>query len=103
MNNHITLSADVKSVIEQSPYLSLTTVSKQGEPHTIAVGKAKDIRDSEIVFGVYKMEKTRKNLAETGIMQVVGVNGKIGYRLEGKAKAAETDVLFHPDTICALL
>lgn len=42
------------------PFLALNTVSKEGQPHLIVVGQAKEIRDDDmLIFGVYKMVKTR--------------------------------------------
>jgi len=49
------------------------------------------------------MEKTRQNLAETGVMQVAAVAGKKGYRLSGKARAEGDEVLFTVESADVLL
>ncbi|HWR44832.1 pyridoxamine 5'-phosphate oxidase family protein [Sporomusa sp.] len=98
------LTAEMKEVILASPFIALASVSKKGEPHLIVVGKVKQITDdSHLVFGVYKMEKTRENLAETGCLQVVVVSGKIGYRFTGKAVAQNEEVRFSIQEVAALL
>jgi predicted pyridoxine 5'-phosphate oxidase superfamily flavin-nucleotide-binding protein len=98
------LTAPVRETVEKSPFLALTTLSGDGRPHTIAVAKVKEIRGSDtLVFGVYKMVRTRQNLAETGGLQVVAVNGQAGYRLSGKATATAEEVTLTVDGVEALL
>ncbi|HHW42401.1 pyridoxamine 5'-phosphate oxidase family protein [Desulfofundulus thermobenzoicus] len=98
------LTPEIKKVIAESPFLALNTISKDGQPHLIVVGQAKDVReDDTLVFGVYKMVKTRQNLSETGLMQVAAVSGKVGYRLTGKATARDDEVLFKVEKAEALL
>lgn len=98
------LSAEIKNAISSAPFLTLVSLSKEGAPHTIVVGKAKEIKDdATLVFGVYKMQKTRENLVETGFLQVAAVAGKSGYRLTGKAHATDSEVVFHVDTSESLL
>lgn len=104
MNNRIVLTPEVKKIIEESPFLALATISKAGQPHLIVVGKAKEVRDDNcLVFGVYKMNKTQENIAETGVMQVAAASGKSGYRLTGKACVKESDVIFLPEKVESLL
>ena len=98
------LTPEIKEVIEQSAFVPMATLSGDGQPHLIVVGKVKEVKDDNtLVFGVYKMEKTRQNLAETGVMQVAVVAGKKGYRLSGKAKAEGDEVLFIVEKADALL
>jgi len=103
-NNQAVLTPEVRKIITDSPYLALATISKAGQPHLIVVGKAKEIKDDNcLVFGVYKMNKTQENIAETGIMQVAAAAGKAGYRLSGKACVKENEVIFLAEKIEALL
>ncbi|MCG8402737.1 MAG: pyridoxamine 5'-phosphate oxidase family protein [Firmicutes bacterium] len=89
------LTPEIKEVVKQSAYVAITSLSGSGQPHLIVVGQVKDIPDDNtLVFGVYKMEKTRQNLAETGFMQVAVVSGKKGYRFSGKARAEGDKVYF---------
>lgn len=98
------LTPEIKEVISQSAFVPITTLSGNGQPHLIVVGKVKEIRsDDTLVFGVYKMVKTRENLAETGIMQVAVAAGKKGYRLSGKGRAEGDEVLFAVEQVEALL
>ncbi|SMC88237.1 pyridoxamine 5'-phosphate oxidase family protein [Sporomusa malonica] len=103
-NNLTVLTAEMKEVILSSPFIALASVSKKGEPHLIVVGKVKQISDdSHLVFGVYKMEKTKENLVETGCLQVVVVSGKVGYRFSGKAVAQNDEVVFSIQEVATLL
>jgi hypothetical protein len=98
------LTPEIKEVIAQSAFVPITTLSGDGQPHLIVVGKVKEVRDNNtLVFGVYKMEKTRRNLAETGVMQVAVVSGKKGYRLNGKGRAEGDEVIFTAEKVNALL
>ena len=91
--NQPVISPEMKEVLNQSPFIALTTVSKVGRPHLIVVGKVKEIKsDNFLVFGIYKMNKTRQNLSETGLLQVVAVSGKSGYRFSGDANCTETEI-----------
>lgn len=98
------LTQEIKEVVGKAPFVPITTVSVKGEPHLIVVGKAKEVRgDNTLVFGVYKMEKTRQNIAETGLMQVAAVSGKKGYRLSGRATVEGDEVLLTVYTAESLL
>jgi Pyridoxamine 5''-phosphate oxidase. len=91
--NQAVLTPEMKEVLTQSPFIALTSVSKAGQPHLIVVGKVKEIVvDHVLVFGVYQMNKTRQNLAETGLLQVAAVSGKSGYRFSGSASFSETEI-----------
>ena len=105
MSNNLTvLTAGMKEVISSSPFIALASVSKAGEPHLIVVGKVKQISDdSHLVFGVYKMEKTKQNLAETGCLQVVAVSEKVGYRFSGKAVVQNDEVVLAVQEVATLL
>jgi predicted pyridoxine 5'-phosphate oxidase superfamily flavin-nucleotide-binding protein len=101
---HAVLTQEIKEVLGQAPFVPITTVSGDGKPHLIVVGKAKEIRgDNTVVFGIYKMNKTQKNLAETGLMQVAAVSGKKGFRLSGKARTEGEEIIFTADGAESLL
>ena len=103
-NGLVKLTNEMKDVILASPFIALVSVAKGGAPHLIVVGKVKKITDdSHLLFGVYKMDKTRENLAETGCLQVAVVSGKIGYRFTGKAVAQNEEVVFSIEQVAALL
>ncbi len=103
-NSLVTLTKEMKEAILASPFIALTSVSKAGVPHLIVVGQAKNIvNDSQLVFGVYKMETTRQNLAETGCLQAVVVSGKVGYRFTGKAVVQNDEVILSIEQVAALL
>lgn len=98
------LTQEIKDVVSQSAFVPITTVSREGQPHLIVVGKVKEIRgDDTLVFGVYKMVKTRQNLAESGIMQAAAVAGNKGYRFSGKGRAEGDEVILTVDKVEALL
>jgi uncharacterized protein len=100
----VTISSEMKEVILASPFIALASVSETGRPHLIVVGKVKEIKDdSHLVFGVYKMDVTRKNLSQTGNLQVVAVSGKEGYRFTGKATAQDSELLFAIHQVDTLL
>jgi predicted pyridoxine 5'-phosphate oxidase superfamily flavin-nucleotide-binding protein len=98
------LTPEIKEVIAQSAFVPIATLSEDGQPHLIVVGKVKEVRnDNTLVFGVYKMEKTRRNIAETAVMQVAVVAGKKGYRLSGKAWTEGEEVFLTVEKADALL
>jgi predicted pyridoxine 5'-phosphate oxidase superfamily flavin-nucleotide-binding protein len=100
----ITLTPEISNIISKSAFIALVSVSNEGNPHLIVVGKVKEIRDENtLVFGVYKMDQTRKNISETGILQVAVVFNKTGYRFIGKACVEEKEILFSIEKIEALL
>lgn len=104
LNTLAVLSPEVKEVVLASPFLALVSVSGQGEPHLIVVGKVKQItNEGQLVFGVYKMEKTQQNLLETGCLQAVAVAGQQGYRFTGKAIVQNGELIFTIQTTTALL
>lgn len=98
------LTPEIKDVIGQTAFVAITTLSGSGQPHLIVVGQVKGIPDDNtLVFGVYKMENTRQNLAETGLMQVAVVSGKKGYRFSGKARVEGDKVFFTVEKADTLL
>ncbi|MDW7650723.1 MAG: pyridoxamine 5'-phosphate oxidase family protein [Bacillota bacterium] len=100
----IVITSEMKEVIEKSAFIPIVSLSGDGKPHLIVVGKAKEIReDGILVFGVYKMEKTRENLGETGVMQAAVVLEKKGYRFSGKGQVEGDKVLLHVESAELLL
>ncbi len=101
---NVVLTPEIKEVVSQSAFIPVTTLSGDGQPHLIAVGKVKEIRGGNtLVLGVYKMEKTRRNLSETGVMQVAAVAGKQGYRFSGRACVEGDEVIFTVEKVASLL
>jgi hypothetical protein len=99
------INDDVKRVIEGTAFLSLVTMSPDGNPHPIITGKA-EVSGNNVVFGIYKMETTQKNLAfnnKTWVVAATLAGGPKGYRLAGTAKAEGKQVIFTPDKAELLL
>ncbi|MDR2487751.1 MAG: pyridoxamine 5'-phosphate oxidase family protein [Clostridiales Family XIII bacterium] len=92
------INDDMKKVLEGTAFLSLVTVGADGTPHPIIAGEGKVVDDT-IVFGIYKMEVTQKNLAADSRAWVVGATmdgGPHGYRFAGTAKATDKQLVFTP-------
>jgi len=99
------INKDVKKVIEGSAFLSLVTVDADGTPHPIIAGKG-EVVDDKVVFGIYKMETTQKNLMSNRIAWIVGATmdgGPKGYRLTGTAEAKDKQLIFTPTKVDALI
>ena len=99
------INEDVKNVIEGSAFLTLVTVNADGSPHPIIAGKGQVVNDT-VVFGIYKMEVTQKNLMSNKNAWVVGatkVEGAKGYRLIGTAEAKDKQLIFTPTNVDALI
>lgn len=95
----------VESVITGSAFISIITVGADGAPHPIIVGKG-EVSGDTIVFGIYKMETTRKNLAANPNAWIVAATmdgGPKGYRLSGTATVGEKQIVFTPAKVDALL
>lgn len=95
----------VKAVVEGSAFLSLITVNADGTPHPIVAGKG-DVVGDDIIFGIYKMETTQKNLKDNANAWVIAATmdgGPKGYRLCGTAKTKEKQLIFTPSKAEALI
>jgi hypothetical protein len=94
------LDDDVRRVVEGTAFLSLVTVGEDGLPHPIIAGKG-EVSGETIVFGIYKMERTQKNLARDKRAWVCGatMNGgePRGYRIGGTAAAEGGRLVFTPE------
>jgi predicted pyridoxine 5'-phosphate oxidase superfamily flavin-nucleotide-binding protein len=101
------LTDEIKALIGKVPFVAIATVTNEGAPHLIVVGKVKEVKADDILaFGVYKMEQTQQNIQANGIMQVVLAStedGPKGYRLSGKACVEGQEVLFKVETAESLL
>jgi hypothetical protein len=90
---------DLKKVIGSTAFLSLVTLGPDGAPHPIIAGKG-EVSGDKVIFGIYKMEVTQKNLAQNNKAWVVGATldgGPKGYRLSGTALAKDKQLIFTPD------
>jgi hypothetical protein len=103
------ITNEVKTVIEKSAFLSLVTTGPDGVPHPIIAGKG-EVVDDKIIFGIYKMEQTQKNLKTNRNAQVLGAvppesKGKMptGYRLTGAAEARDKQLVFTASKVEALI
>jgi hypothetical protein len=96
---------DVKKVIEDTAFLSLVTLGADGTPHPIIAGKG-EVSGQNVVFGIYKMEVTQKNIASNNKAWVVGATmegGPRGYRLAGTAAVKDKQLIFTPTKIVKLI
>jgi uncharacterized protein len=101
----MTMNEDVKAVVEGSSFLSLVTMNSDGTPHPIVAGKGEVVGDT-VVFGIYKMETTQKNLKANKNACVVAATmdgGPKGYRLTGTVEAKEKQLIFTPTKTEALI
>jgi predicted pyridoxine 5'-phosphate oxidase superfamily flavin-nucleotide-binding protein len=101
----MTINRDITAVIEGSAFICLTTVGADQTPHMIVTGKGQ-VCDDTIVFGIYKMDTTQKNLKANKNAWVVAAirdGGPKGYRLTGTAEARDKQLIFTPDKAEALI
>lgn len=85
-----------KNVVEKSAFITLVTLNSNGTAHPIVAGKA-DIQGDKLIFGIYKMEETQKNLAANPNAWVVAATmdgGPKGYRFAGSAHADGKSLVF---------
>ncbi len=96
----------VREVVDGSASLTLVTLNADGTPHPIVAGSGKTAHGDRIVFGIYKMENTRKNLAVNPRAWVVAAttDGKPkGYRLIGTAVPEGKKLIFNVDVVERLI
>lgn len=99
------LNEEIKAVIEGSAFLSLVTVNADGTPHPIVTGKGEVVGET-VIFGIYKMDMTQKNLTVDKNAWVVAATkngGPKGYRLTGTAAAKDKQLIFTPIRAEALI
>ena len=100
------INEQVKGVIEGSAFIALVSMNGDGTPHPIIAGKGA-VDDDNVVFGIYKMEQTQKNIAANANVAVVACTfegGKpAGYRLSGTACAKDKQLVFTATKVEALI
>ena len=100
------LTEEMKSVIQNAPYLSLITLNGDGSPHPIIVG-GKSFDGETVTIGIYKMEITQKNLIQSDKMWILastlGESGPKGFRFSGTASAQNKKIVFTPDSAETLI
>jgi len=99
------ISEEVKSVVEGTAFLTLTTINADGTPHPIIAGKG-TVEGDSIVFGIYKMEVTQSNIQKDSRAWVVGATtsaGPKGFRLAGTAAAKGKQLVFTPSSVEVLI
>jgi uncharacterized protein len=99
------IDEEIKAVIEGSAFLSLITIDKNGNPYPIVAGKG-EVKGDTVVFGIYKMETTQKNLADNKNAWVVAAtmdSAPKGYRLSGSAEIRDKQLIFTPFAADALI
>ena len=85
-----------KSVVENSAFITLVTLNPDGTAHPIIAGKA-DVQGDKLIFGIYKMETTQKNLAANAAAWVVAATmdgGPKGFRFAGSAVVDGKSLIF---------
>ena len=73
--------------------------------HPIVTGKG-DVDGDTVVFGIYKMDATQKNLEANSSMWVVAATkdgAPKGYRLSGTAEVKDKQLIFTPAKAEALI
>ena len=99
------INDEIRTVIEGTSFVSLVTVRADGIPHPIVTGKGEVAGDS-VVFGIYKMDTTKKNLETNNSMWVVAATkdgAPKGYRLSGTAEVKDKELIFTPAKAEALI
>lgn len=101
----MTITEDIKKVIEESEFITLVTQGEDGTPHPIIAGKGQVAGDT-VIFGIYKMEVTQKNLAnfpKASIVACTKAPQPKGYRLTGTAMPNGKNLIFCPEKAEALI
>jgi predicted pyridoxine 5'-phosphate oxidase superfamily flavin-nucleotide-binding protein len=90
------ITEDAKKVVESAAVITLVTVNEDGTPHPIIAGKG-EVKGDEIVFGIYKMLITQKNLEKNKNAWVVAGtkdDAPKGFRFTGSAYAKDKHLIF---------
>jgi hypothetical protein len=99
------ISEDIKKVIEGTAFISLVTINGDGTPHPIIAGKG-EVSGDQVIFGIYKMEQTQKNLAANNKAWLVGATmdgGPKGYRIAGTAAPQDKKLIFTATQVDVLI
>jgi hypothetical protein len=90
------ISDEIKRVVAGSAFIALVTLNPDGTAHPIIAGKG-EVADDQVIFGIYKMEKTQANLLRDKRAWLVGAtkdDGPKGFRLSGTAEAQGKKLIF---------
>lgn len=99
------MNEDVKAVVEGSAFITLVTIKADGTPHPIIAGKGQ-VDGDNILFGIYKMEQTQKNIAADSRAWLVACtmgDGPKGFRLAGTASVNDKQLVFTPTSSESLM
>ncbi len=99
------INEEVGKVIANSAFITLVTMNLDGTPHPIVAGEA-EVRDGRAVFGIYKMERTQKNLTANPKAWLIAAESgdeAKGYRIIGTAAAHDKHLIFTAEKCEALL
>lgn len=99
------INEEVQAVIGTSAFIPLVTINPDGTPHPIIAGKGEVVGET-VVFGIYKMEQTQKNLAANNAAWIMAatMQGKpVGYRLSGTAVVNGKQLIFTPQKAEAMI
>lgn len=99
------LTDDMKTIVQNAPYLTLVTMNQDGTPHPIIVGGKEEI-DHNVLIGIYKMDTTQENLLmnpRAWITAATIEDGPRGFRFEGTARVKNDKVVFIPDRAEAMI
>lgn len=91
------ITKEIESAIKATAFIPLVTMNADGTPHPIIAGRG-EVSGDTIVFGIYKMEQTQKNLSanKSAWAMAATMDGKpVGYRLSGTAEADGKHLSFH--------
>lgn len=96
---------EVRDAVGGTAFVPLITMNADGTPHPIIAGKG-EADGENIVFGIYKMEQTQKNLLHNNSAWVMAatMNSKpVGYRICGTASSDGKKLTFHAEKIEKLI
>ncbi|MGV8907190.1 MAG: pyridoxamine 5'-phosphate oxidase family protein [Acetobacterium sp.] len=91
------INEEMKSVIENSAFLTIVTMSPDGAPHPIIVGGG-EVAGDNVTVGVYAMKVTQENLKKNDCAMLLAAQkvdgGAKGCRFTGTAKVADGKFVF---------
>lgn len=99
------IKEETKGIITGSAFITLVTVGADGTPHPIIAGKG-EVVDDTVVFGIYSMVVTQKNLETNNNAWIVACTmegAPKGCRLTGTAIAKDKQLIFTPNQAEALI
>ena len=91
------INEEMKSVIENSAFLTIVTMCPDGSPHPIIVGSG-EIEGDHVSVGVYAMKVTSENLKKNDCAMLLAAQkvegGAKGCRFTGSAKVSDGKFIF---------